>query len=90
MTDEPEVPTPGVSGDREERRLVAAVVRLVMRLPRVARWGLLAAALGAAGDATGLDDAVLRSIFSTDPPAVHRRAPDLDRERADAEALRAR
>lgn len=105
MTQEPQLPPPWVNGpeippeqvaessDRDERRLVATVVRLVMRLPRAARWALLAAALAGAGDATGVDDALLEAIFSSPPVEVTPRAPsratkpDLRLERADLEAL---
>jgi hypothetical protein len=104
VTRETEVPTPWVNGpevppdrpeplssDRDERRLVMAAVRLLMRLPRVARWGLLAAALGGAAEASGGLDAVLDALLSTPAPEVrppdraHR--PDLRLERADLEAL---
>lgn len=83
------------SSDRDERRLVATVVRLVMRLPRYARWGLLAAALAGAGDLSGMDDVILRALFAPAPVEVPDRVRQPDRsyrdelrlERADGEAL---
>lgn len=103
MTREPEVPAPAVTGDiyeacpepadRDERRLIGAALRLLLRLPRVARWGLIAAALAGAGDLTGLNDAVA-DLLAGPGPGVHApdraHRPDLRLERSDAEALRAR
>ena len=95
MTEEPKVP-PAVSAelggsDRDERRFVAAAVRLLMRLPRVARYGLLALALGGAAEVSGGVDVVLEALLAPEPVRVeapsraHR--PDLRLERADMEAL---
>jgi len=93
MTEQPKVPQEcePMSSDRDERRVIASVVRLVMRLPRVARYGLLAAALGGAAEVSGGLDAVLDSLFTYDPVEVRRpdrsHRPDLRLERADAEAI---
>lgn len=80
--------------DRDERRLVAWTVRLVMRLPRLARWGLLAAALAGAGEFCGLSDTVLNAFLSPDPVDVRQTdrswRQDLRLERADGEALHGR
>lgn len=102
MTEQPKVPPQGVSGpqgrelggsDRDERRMVAAAVRLLMRLPRAARWGLLALALAGAGDLSGLDDVLLRALLEPAPVELRderpsrAERPDLRLERADQEAL---
>lgn len=93
MTEEPKMSRDDepVRSDRDERRLVAAAVRLLMRLPRVARYGLLALALGGAAEVSGGLDAVLDVFLA--PAPVELRQPDrshrqeLRLERADAEEL---
>lgn len=105
MKDQPEVPpsgavSPAESSDRDERRLVAAAVRLLMRLPRAARWGLIAAALAGGAELSGGLDAGLEMLFGSmaevpevrqdsriDAPSSRARRPDLRLERADMEAL---
>ena len=93
MKDEPKVPQEcePVSSDRDERRLVAAAVRLLMRLPRVARYGLLALAVGGAAEFSGGIDLLLEPFMRYDPVEVRRpdrsHRPDLRLERADAEAV---
>ena len=93
------VPTTTPCGsDRDERRLVAAAVRLLMRLPRVARYGLLALALAGGAEVTGGTDLLIDTLIgdpaevevpsAKTPNRAHR--PDLRLERADLEALRAR
>ena len=73
-------PSEPQSSDRDERRLVAAAVRLLMRLPRVARYGLLALALAGGAEMTGGVDAVLGALLTPEPVAVRY-------ERSDSEAL---
>jgi hypothetical protein len=76
---------------RDERRIVASIVRLLMRLPRVARYGMLALALGGAAEFSGGLDSVLDALFRYDPVEVQRptrsHRPDLRLERADREEL---
>ena len=100
MNEGPEVPgsprnvgqAPQGASDREERRLVAAAVRLLMKLPRAARWALLVGALAGGAEVTGGVDAVLEALLAPEPvevPAEPSRShrPELRLERADAEAL---
>ena len=106
MTQQPEVPRPcGEPVSREnkafmaaegrnykdERRLVAAAVRVLMRLPRAARYGLLALALGGAAEVSGGLDALLDPFFTYDPLEGERPSrayrPDLRLERADQEEI---
>jgi hypothetical protein len=94
VQDGPEDPVTPESSDRDERRLIAAVVRGLMRLPRAARYGLLALALGGAAEMSGGVDAVLKALLEQSPVEVHQpdraHRPDLRLERAEQEALRAR
>ncbi len=100
MTDEPKVPQECEQVRRpnpldqtlgDERRLVAAAVRLLMRLPRVARYGLVALALGGAAEVSGGLDLLLEPLFTHDPVEVERPSrshrPDLRLERADQEGI---
>jgi hypothetical protein len=105
VTQVPQQPPPWVNGDdelaesrplssdRDERRLVAAAVRLLMRLPRVARYGLLALALAGGAELSGLDpiDLLFGEDAELEPDSVRKpnrsHLPDLRLERADKEAL---
>lgn len=97
MKEVPQQPavTPPQSSDRDERRIVATVVRLVMRLPRLARYGLLLAALGGASELGGLDvldmfiSDVVEAPEAPQQPPSRAQDPALRLERADLEALEA-
>lgn len=75
------------SSDRDERRLIAGLVRLVMRLPRVARYGLLVAALGGAGELGGIFDP---APAPTRPGPSRAQDPALRLERVDRDQLEGR
>lgn len=95
-----EVPQPVTvqSSDRDERRLVASIVRLVLRLPRSARWVLIAGAIAGGAELSGGTDGLIDLLIGKDAELPHNSAnqpnrshrPDLRLERADAEALDAR
>lgn len=99
MTEEPKLPaepavTPVPTGLNETgvlARILAVLLKLLLRLPPMARYGLIAALVAGLTDVSGVDDAVLDSIFKQAEVEVHKpdrsHQPELRLERADAEAL---
>lgn len=79
-----------LGSDRDERRLIAAAVRLLMRLPRAARYGLLALGIAGGADLSGLDTTLLDALFAPSPVVVHKHHADPRGERLDQEAIDAR
>jgi hypothetical protein len=99
VTREPKVPPAvepvnvgqALSSDRDERRLIASLVRLLMRLPKTTRYALLGLAVAGGAEFSGLIDVILEPLYTYDPVEVRRpdrsHRADLRLERADAEEL---